>query len=147
MRECVNEALLSQRRTSTLSGEAVWALDPQDDKPATSTVGMAIHRPEGARNYLLRSFASEEDGSGAGKKAMTAAASNDDRQEKLGRVLGAIRLLYASWNGVLGREELDRRAWSWYVATRPDVEAGPSGWGAKGRLRLSKILELRRKEG
>lgn len=146
MRECVNEALLSQRRTGTLSGEAVWALDAQDDKPATSTVGMAIHRPESARNYLLRSFGTEEDEGGPGGGRKTAAASSLDRQESLGRVLGAVRLLYASWEGVLGREELDRRAWSWYVATRPDVEDGRSGWGAKGRVSLGKILDLRRKE-
>lgn len=145
MRECINDALSSQRRTSTLSGEAVWALDPLDTKPAASTVGMAIHRPEGARNYLLRSFGTaHDDGAGEGKK--TVAALNDEKQENLGRLLGALRLLYASWAGVLRRDELDRRAWSWYVAVRPDVEAGPSGWGAKGVLRLDKILDLRRRE-
>ncbi|PHH81911.1 hypothetical protein CDD83_3447 [Cordyceps sp. RAO-2017] len=65
----------------------------------------------------------------------------------MGRLLGALRLLFASWAGVLGREGLDRRAWGWYVAVRPDVEAGPAGWGAKGTLRLATILALRRKEG
>ncbi|KAL6875177.1 hypothetical protein J3F83DRAFT_730183 [Trichoderma novae-zelandiae] len=146
MRECLNDALSAQRRTSTFSGEALWGLDAEDKKPSTSTIGMAIHRPEAARNYLLRSFASAgaSDG-GGGKKA--AAALNDEKQENLGRLLGALRLLFASWAGVLGRAELDRRAWSWYVAVRPDIEAGPSGWGEKGTLKLSKILDLRRKEG
>ncbi|PNY28084.1 Protein IMPACT [Tolypocladium capitatum] len=144
-RECINDALSSQRRTCTISGEAVWALDPRDTEPAASTVGMAIHRPEGARNYLLRSFATaRDDGASEGKK--TVAALDQEKQENLGRLLGALRLLYASWAGVLARDELDRRAWSWYVAVRPDVEAGPSGWGAKGTLRLDKILDLRRKE-
>ncbi|ODA82227.1 hypothetical protein RJ55_00734 [Drechmeria coniospora] len=143
MRECIGDALSSQQRTSTLSGEAVWGLDVQDTRPAASTVGMAIHRPEGARNYLLRSFATtHEEGANEGKK--TAASMNSERQENLGRLLGALRLLYASWAGVLSRDELDRRAWTWYVAVRPDVEAGPSGWGAKGTLRLEKILALRR---
>ncbi|OAQ78738.1 cell division control protein 2 [Purpureocillium lilacinum] len=114
MRECVNDSLSMQRRTSSLSGEAVWALDPQDDKPTASTVGMAIHRPEGARNYLLRSFATaHEDGTSEGKK--TAAAMNEEKQENLGRLLGALRILFTSWDAVLSREELDRRAWSWRV--------------------------------
>lgn len=137
MRECVHEALLSQGPRAALAGEAVWGLDA-DDEPATSTVGMAIHRPEGARNYLLRSF--DDGDAGAGRKT-----SSEDRHERLGRVLGAIRLLCASWAGVLARDELDRRAWTWYLATRPDVEAGPSGWGAKGRLSLGRILDLRRR--
>ncbi|KAL7910759.1 hypothetical protein GGI35DRAFT_468645 [Trichoderma velutinum] len=144
MRECLNDALSAQRRTSSFSGEALWGLDAEDKKPTISTIGMAIHRPEGARNYLLRSFTSAGADSGGSKK--TVAALNDEKQENLGRLLGALRLLFASWAGVLGRAELDRRAWSWYVAVRPDIEAGPSGWGEKGVLKLSKILDLRRKE-
>ncbi|KAK7414492.1 hypothetical protein QQX98_006678 [Neonectria punicea] len=143
MRECINDALSAQRRTWSLSGEALWALDTQDTRPSVSTIGMPIHRPEGARNYLLRSFGCAP-GTEGGKK--TASAANDERQENLGRLLGALRVLFASWAGVLSREELDRRAWSWYIAVRPDVEAGPAGWGAKGTLKLEKILELRRKD-
>lgn len=152
MRECLNDALSTQRRTATFSGEALWGLDAEDKKPAISTIGMAIHRPENARNYLLRSFASasaSDGGSGGGSGSSgkkTVAALNDEKQENLGRLLGALRLLFASWAGVLGRGELDRRAWSWYVAVRPDIEAGPSGWGEKGTLKLSKILDLRRRE-
>ncbi|KAF7546400.1 hypothetical protein G7046_g9311 [Stylonectria norvegica] len=141
MRECLDDALSSQRRTSNLSsGEAVWALDPQDTKPATTTVGMGIHRPEGARNYLLRSFHAAES---TGKK--TVAAANEERLENLGRVLGSLRLLFESWREVLTPAEMDRRAWTWYVAVRPDVEAGPGGWGAKGTLALERVLNLRRK--
>ncbi|OTA05036.1 hypothetical protein A9Z42_0056560 [Trichoderma parareesei] len=146
MRECLNDALSAQKRTSTFSGEALWGLDAEDKKPSMSTIGMAIHRPEGARNYLLKSFASAGASDGGGGKK-SAAALNDEKQENLGRLLGALRLLFASWAGVLGRAELDRRAWSWYVAVRPDIEAGPSGWGEKGTLKLSRILDLRRKEG
>lgn len=146
MRECVNDALSAQRRISTLSGEALWGLDPQDLKPATSTVGMAIHRSEGARNYLFRSFvlSGQGDDGKAGKR--TVAAVNEEKQDNVARLLGALRLLFASWAGVLKPDELDRRAWSWYVAVRPDVDSGPSGWGAKGQLDLGRILDLRRKE-
>lgn len=152
MRECLNDALSAQRRTATFSGEALWGLDAEDKKPAISTIGMAIHRPENARNYLLRSFVSANasdggtGGSSGGSGKKTVAALNDEKQENLARLLGALRLLFASWAGVLGRGELDRRAWSWYVAVRPDIESGPSGWGEKGTLKLSKILDLRRKE-
>ncbi|KAG5997951.1 hypothetical protein E4U54_002276 [Claviceps lovelessii] len=151
MRECLNDALSSRRRTCTLTGEeALWGLDLENKTPSPTTVGMPVHRPEGARNYLLRSFSTappEEagsDASGRREAKKTLVASNDEKQVNLGRLLGALRILFESWSGVLPRDELDRRAWSWYVAVRPDVDAGPSGWGAKGQLRLSKILDLRR---
>ena len=150
MRECVNDALSSQRRTSTMSGEAVWGLDLQDTKPVTFTVGMAIHRPETARNYLLRTFATATSSSSvpgeARKGATTVAAANEERQENLGRLLGALRVLFESWAGAVSRDELDRKAWNWYVLVRPDVESGPGGWGAKGSLSLEKILDLRRRK-
>ncbi|CAM1502054.1 Fc.00g040380.m01.CDS01 [Cosmosporella sp. VM-42] len=107
MRECIDDALSSQHRTASLSGEPVWALDVQDTKPASSTVGMAIHRPEAARNYLLRSFLPLVQ---EGKK--TVAALNEEKQENLGRVLGALRMLFESWREVVSAEELGRRAWS-----------------------------------
>ncbi|KAJ6787221.1 hypothetical protein PWT90_07856 [Aphanocladium album] len=147
MRECVNDALASQRRTATfVAGEAaVWGLDTQDTKPTTSTVGMGIHRPEGARNYLLRSFGSPAAAEGGPKKTVT--AMNDEKMENLGRLLGALRIVVESWSGVLKKDELDKRAWNWYVAVRPDVQSGPSGWGARGELKLSKILDLKRNVG
>ncbi|KAH7319736.1 hypothetical protein B0I35DRAFT_352582 [Stachybotrys elegans] len=145
MRECVHGALSSQMRTSTFAGEAVWALDTDDTKPVIATVGMAIHRPEGARNYLLRSFTTAGGGDGGEGAKRSAAAVSEEKQENLGRVLGALRMLFRSWSGVLKREELDSRAWSWYVAVRPDVDDGPSGWGAKGTVNLGKILDLRRR--
>lgn len=140
MRECIDDALSSQKRTTTFSGEALWALDTENRKPASSTIGMAIHRPEAARNYLLRSFlpVTQE-----GKKSV--AALNEEKAENLGRVLGALRVLFESWKGTVGRDELGRRAWGWYVGVRPDVEAGPAGWGAKGKLDLNRVLGLRRK--
>ncbi|RCI16455.1 hypothetical protein L249_2665 [Ophiocordyceps polyrhachis-furcata BCC 54312] len=153
MRECVDDALSCRNKTTTvkLAGEAVWALDP-------SSRDMAIHRPEGARNYLLRSFV----GAGRGekekkkkkkkqKKKKTSKSDDDDDDDDdydcLGRLLGALRLLFASWAGVLTRGQLDGRAWSWYIAIRPEVEAGPAGWGAKGPVRLARICDLARKKG
>lgn len=141
MRECVNDSLSAQQRTATLSGEPVWALDVHDSKPVSSTIGMAIHRPEGARNYLMRSFATAD----ANNEKKTVTAVNEEKMENLGRLLGALRLLFSSWSEVLKGDELDRQAWSWYVNVRPEVEPGPAGWGAKGRLELKKILDLRRK--
>lgn len=79
------------------------------------------------------------------RKRTTVRALNAEKEENLGRLLGALRLLYDSWADHLSPAELDRRAWSWYVAARPEVENGPSGWGAKGKLRLKDILALRRK--
>ncbi|RDA91246.1 hypothetical protein CP533_0646 [Ophiocordyceps camponoti-saundersi (nom. inval.)] len=135
MRECVDDALSCRNKTTAkLAGEAVWALDP-------SSKDMAIHRPEGARNYLLRSFA----GPGAGKK--TSKNDGDGGDDCLGKLLGALRMLFASWAAVLNPAQLDSRAWSWYMAVRPEVEAGPAGWGAKGPVRLARICDLARKGG
>lgn len=146
MRECTNDALSAQRRISTLTGEALWGLDAEDKTPSTTTVGMAIHRPEFARNYILRSFASATEGEESPAKR-TASAINDEKHENLGKLLGALRKLFESWSDTLSPQELDRRAWSWYMNVRPDVDGGPAGWGAKGTLDLDKILDLRRKPG
>ncbi|KAL7622388.1 hypothetical protein AAE478_007892 [Parahypoxylon ruwenzoriense] len=176
MRNCLKDALAERLRVTgeqaTLGGEAVWGLDPEAMRNKSEAsgsassrsheagvIGMPIHRPEAARAYLLRSFAtrvdiSASDASGAAAptakttpKKKTAKALELEREENVARLLGAIRLLYGSWADHLSIGELDRRAWSWYVAVRPEVESGPSGWGAKGNLKLADILALRRKEG
>ena len=59
-------------------------------------------------------------------------------------VLAAIDALFASWVKIVSREELERRAWAWYVAVRPVVEGGQKGWGERGRVELRKMLELRK---
>ncbi|KAH7629951.1 hypothetical protein B0T09DRAFT_340686 [Sordaria sp. MPI-SDFR-AT-0083] len=158
---------------------AVWGLDVEKgstsststmggkrDSYGTSVVGMQIHKPEIARNYLLRSFHTatatpitipfllgSPSGTAEQKKTTTTTKTKKmqkqletEREENLGLLLGALRLLFDSWKGHLTAAELDKRAWAWYTAVRPDVEAGPGGWGAKGRLELKRILELRRKE-
>ncbi|KAI1301062.1 hypothetical protein F5Y03DRAFT_385706 [Xylaria venustula] len=187
MRSCLRDALSERLRVTgeqvTLGGEALWGLDLEAMKnkagSAGSTssrsyeagvVGMPIHRPETAKAYLFKSFATriessqneegsnvktEQDGQPSPTKANTAKTTSKrktakaielEKEENVARLLGALRLLYESWAGYLSANELDRRAWNWYVAVRPEVESGPSGWGAKGQLKLSDILALRRKE-
>ncbi|KLU88345.1 hypothetical protein MAPG_07332 [Magnaporthiopsis poae ATCC 64411] len=192
MRNCVRGALSERMRLTGadagLGAEAVWGLDVEAMRSKSTTaggtgssaatrhhrettvVGMQIHRPESARNYLLRSFATaspptpagpskeeEEEknateGGGSGdkkpavaKKKKTQKEINLEKEENLGLLLGALRLLYDSWADHLTAVDLDQRAWGWYTAVRPSVDSGPSGWGAKGTLELRKILDLRRK--
>lgn len=175
MRNVVTAALTERlRRTgaeAVVGGEAVWGLDLEAmrgksassvgggaRRAGTSVVGMQIHSPQGARAYLLKSFASapagegvdaEADGGAPGKKKAVKRTQKEidrEKEENLGLLLGALRLLYDSWADHLSPADLDRRAWSWYVAVRPEVDVGPSGWGAKGLLKLEDILKLRRKE-
>lgn len=157
MRNVVTSALSERlRRTgveASLGGEAVWGLDLEamrdKTKAAASAGGLVIHRPEAARSYLLRNFASVlvDDGgtSTSPVKKKTIKAQDAEKEENLGLLLGALRLLFDSWTDTLTTADLDQRAWGWYSAVRPDVESGPAGWGAKGILKLKTILELRRK--
>jgi hypothetical protein len=68
-----------------------------------------------------------------------------EKEENLGLLLSALDRLYTSWAHVLSKDDLDRRAWSWYVHVRPEVQNGVAGWGGKGEVKLSEILGLRRK--
>ncbi|KAL1853984.1 hypothetical protein Daus18300_011573 [Diaporthe australafricana] len=158
MRNVATAALSERlRRTgveASLGGEAVWGLDLEGirtkSKASAAAGGMLTHRPEAARSYLLKSFASAPADAGgeaaaSSAKKKTAKAENAEKENNLGLLLGALRLLFDSWADFLSAEELDRRAWSWYTAVRPEVDFGPSGWGAKGTLRLKTILDLRRK--
>jgi len=123
---------------------------------------MQIHTPEAARAYLLKSFLTgpsspdgeevrQDKGVTEGKvkaakaRHKTQRELDAERHENLGLLLGALRLVLDSWAGHLAPAELDRRAWGWYLAVRPAVDVGPSGWGAKGALKLNDILALRRK--
>ncbi|KAI5917356.1 hypothetical protein F4810DRAFT_50013 [Camillea tinctor] len=175
MRDCLKDALAERLRVTgeqaTLGNEAVWGLDLEAMKNKSGStelassrsygsgvVGMPTHRPEAARAYLFKSLATrieapeESNASSAGNdktralpKKKTAKVLELEKEENVARLLGAIRLLFESWAGHLSAPDLDRRAWNWYVAIRPEVESGPSGWGAKGQLKLADILALRRK--
>ncbi|KAK3303306.1 uncharacterized protein B0T15DRAFT_401506 [Chaetomium strumarium] len=184
MRKCVTSVLGERLRKTgaevTLGGEALWGLDLEATRNKTTTTvggygsgtrahqvtvtggvmgGMHIHRPEAARGYLLRSFATstscsnsntasaqeKDTGKSANKKEKkTLKALEAEKEENLGLLLGALRMLFDSWADHLDAAELDRRAWGWYVAVRPDVESGQAGWGAKGTVKLSDVLRLRR---
>ncbi|KAL8716273.1 MAG: hypothetical protein Q9220_000178 [cf. Caloplaca sp. 1 TL-2023] len=125
--------------------------------PTHTGSNLPIHDPRTPLNYILKAFASA---SAANTQAPTEAAATSspikkekkssamkDRENKernLALLLHALDMLFASWIGVLGAEELDRRSWGWYVRVRPDVESGVGGWGGKGEVRLARILELRR---
>ena len=149
-----------EAKPSPSSEPPLWALNletlrssnssPLIASPNTaSPTGLPIYDPQAARNYLLKSFASSppsEASSSAPKKEKKKhpAALQEEKEHNLALLLHALDLLYASWVDVLGVQELDRRAWGWYVRVRPDVEDGPRGWGGKGNVDLGKILELRR---
>ncbi|KAK1671473.1 hypothetical protein BDP55DRAFT_675670 [Colletotrichum godetiae] len=169
MRNVVTEALSQRLRLTQIHGGcddvAVWALDLQNtnngsgsrsaSETSRNVVGVPIHRPEPARAYLLKSFATgqSEDvpigdsigGSAfkAKQKKMSKVEDEAERARNLGRLLGALRLLFDSWSN-LGPREMDRKAFSWYASIRPEVQPGVAGWGAKGWLKLDTILQLRR---
>ena len=138
---------------------ALWGLDLEalrrsngplvagaQNAQGTNGSGLPIHTAESARAYLFKSFASAssptDEAPSPVKKSSVVVKS--ERERNLGLLLRALHLLFQSW-AVLSREELDKRAWAWYVAVRPEVENGVAGWGGKGDVKLSQVLSLRRK--
>ena len=115
---------------------------------ANHSVDLPIHQPTAARSYLLKSFLQvlkEDLPRQSPRKKITAKAAAQKREEDAALLLHALDLLFQSWAGVLSKEELDRRAWGWYVAIRPEVKQGEAGWGQRGEVKLGEILGLRRK--
>lgn len=107
--------------------------------------GLPIYTAQSARAYLLKSFASVPPPTDAASPpTKSAAVLKAEKERNLGLVLRALDLVFQSW-AILTREELDKRAWAWYVTVRPEVENGVAGWGGKGEVKLSQILSLRRK--
>jgi len=164
-----------QRDTDDLSeaaepASALWALDlealkasntltvPSSSSTSSSSISnLPIHQPHGARAYLSKSFATPPTSapppfippspSSISSKATKAQTETHLKAANLALLLHALELLFASWAEVLSKEDLDRRAWGWYVRVRPDVEEGKAGWGGKGEVRLARVLELRRGKG
>jgi len=126
---------------------ALWGLDLEAlkssgaSKHATGS-DLPIHTPQSARAYLLKSFESPPDTTVESKKSTS--AKQAQKADNLGKFLGALDIVYKSWAGTLDAEELDRKAWSWYIRVRPDVPDGVAGWGGKGAVKLADILALRR---
>ena len=140
---------------------ALWGLDlealrssnrPRSTRSGPNSAGsLPIYTPQSARDYLLKSFASAptplgENVERKSPKKGSLAKSTSEREQNLGLLLGALELLFGSWSHVLSKDELDRRAWTWYLQVRPEVESGVAGWGAKGQVKLRDILDLRRKD-
>lgn len=145
MSEVCRDALSQRLRVSSFSGEALWGLDLEAAKSSGSSVtGMPIHKSDNARAYIIKAFTSppEEDS----KKKKTGPVIIKEKEKNLGLLIGALEMLFGSWVEHISREELDRQAWSWYAQLRPEVSDGVSGWGAKGYVKLSNVLDLRRKQ-
>lgn len=160
MRAQSSDAMDSQK-TLKQEGEtddepALWGLDLEALRSSNSPLvsgaqgangsGLPVYTAQSARAYLLKSFASIpssiDEGTPAPKKS--AAVLKAEKERNLGLLLQALDLTFKSW-AILNREEIDKRAWAWYVAVRPEVESGVAGWGGKGEVKLSRILNLRRK--
>jgi hypothetical protein len=147
----VSRDALSQRHrvTGNIDHEALWGLDLEamrsTDAPVTGGTagGMQTYKPESARSYILKAFGAPPSTADTPAKKKSAAALDREKEHNLGLLLGALDMLFSSWVQHLSRDELDRRAWSWYVQVRPEVESGVSGWGGKGDVPLKSILGLR----
>ena len=135
---------------------ALWGLDLEALRAANSplvpgkdTSKLPIYTPQSARAYILKSFASAPLSATMDpdppRKKPSAAAIAASKEKNLGLLLRALNLLYSSWAQVLSTDELDRRAWSFYVNVRPEVDNGVAGWGGKGEVKLAQILAMRRK--
>jgi hypothetical protein len=141
---------------------ALWGVDLEAlrkaNQPGEKRFGkggageLPIFTAQSARAYLMKAFETpagemgkeEHLAKAPAKSKRTAATIAAQRGSNLGLLLGALELLYRSWSAVLSKEDLDKRAWGWYVRVRPEVANGAAGWGGKGNVKLSDILELRR---
>lgn len=160
-----NQATVKQDSSQQTPLEAFWGLDLEALRksngplvPGRSGGTLPIHTPQAARNYLLKSFTRVEERTNesakglsgpskpAAKKTPTAAEIAAAREEAAGMLLKALDLLYESWTSTMDKDELDRKAWSWYMHVRPEVAQGQAGWGQKGVVPLADILKFRKKK-
>lgn len=160
--EEIESTNVSNQRSETIRQEshdspALWGLDLEALRSSNgrttlgfrdaNSSGLPIYTAHSAREYLIKSFASappsSEDGKASSQKK-SAKAMKEEKEQNLALVLCSLDRLYSSWSQFLSKEELDQRSWAWYVAVRPEVQNGVAGWGAKGEIKLSDILNLRR---
>jgi hypothetical protein len=144
---------------------AYWGLDLEalrksngpliGGKDPRAPAGPPIHKPEPARNYLLKSMLLVEQGSDEPevkqedkkmrpKPKNTAAEMAKRREATAAMVVAAIDAVCRSWALTLSANDIDQRAQAWYMRTRPYVEQGQAGWGQRGQVRLADILRLRK---
>lgn len=132
-------------RESALWGidlEALRKANQPDAHKGSASNQLPIYTAQSARAYLMKAFESPTvDRVTPAKK--TAGVMAAEKERNLGLLLGALELLYQSW-AILSKDDLNKRAWGWYVRVRPDVAHGAAGWGGKGNVKLSDILELRK---
>ncbi|KAK8171328.1 hypothetical protein BKA80DRAFT_315876, partial [Phyllosticta citrichinensis] len=123
--------------------EALRKLGSSKKAPSNPS-GLPIHNAESARAYLLKSFDSlpVREKKNTGKQS--AVSKQAEKGHNLGLLLGALDLLLQSWARTLNKEDLDKRAWNWYVNVRPEVSGGVAGWGQKNEVELAALLDLRK---
>jgi hypothetical protein len=117
---------------------ALWGIDLEAVKKASapnpngpsrpSSSQLPIYTAQSARSYLMKAFDTPKDTKADKPKKQTAAAVAAEKERTLGLLLGALELLYESWIHVLSKEDMDKRAWGWYVRVRPEVAHGAAGW-------------------
>jgi hypothetical protein len=153
----------STQESVTVVGEEeveppLWGLDLEALKKKEllavegASADLPIFTPQSARAYLGKSFdtppppaSTEEPPTPLNqRKKQSYTSKREEKEHNLGILLGTLDLLFQSWAEALDAKELDRRAWTWYVRVRPEVEYGVAGWGGKGSVEMSDILGLRR---
>lgn len=138
-------------RAANAKEPPLWGVDLEALKRAhhsgshKTSSELPIYKAQSARSYLLKAFETPKAEEGAVPVKRANVAMETEKERNLGLVLGALELLYQSWAQVLSKEDLDKRAWGWYVRVRPEVASGAAGWGEKGNVKISSILELRRR--
>ena len=137
---------------------ALWGVDlealKKSNRPVkpglttASSASLPIYTAQSARSYLLKSFETSapnvKKDANTTTKPKSASAALAEKENNLSLLLGALDLLMRSWSSTLSKDDLDKRAWSWYMRVRPAVESGVAGWGGKGDVKLADILSLRR---
>ena len=126
----------------------LWGVDLEAARSSQSKAGsknrggLPIYTAQSARLYLLRSISSVQQ-SVARSKSKSNTVLGQEKEESVASLLSAIDSVCRSWASNLKKDELDRRAWAWYLKVRPDVQSGVQGWGQKGQVKLSDIFALR----
>lgn len=137
--DSTQETLASSEATlaeEPMKEPALWGVDLEALKKASSlnshitasSAQLPIYAAQSARSYLLKAFDSPKAADTGPAKKQTAAAMAAAKEHNLSLVLGALELLYESWTRVLSKDDLNNRAWAWYVRVRPDVAQGAAGW-------------------
>lgn len=105
---------------------------PEEERFAVELLGRAvpvINTPEGVRATTK----------GA---PVQPAKVQDYLERRFGAALPEVRAAMEELAASLAPDELAPRAYSLYVAFRPEVPKGKRGWGAKGRLDTARIRSL-----